>query len=206
MSRPYGTKDDIRSLVMTERGPMLVFTVMDWVTRTRTLIFRRLAMWSLLVFILYVVCYVPMIVIFDLLFSGDVTCMSFVYLTVLFVVLITFGTFLVYSYRVSKPPAGVYANGIGLIDGTFLPYLTMTGVARDRRYGLLKTDQVVFHTGSTDEEGDPWAGKTPRLPFEFLRMDGLMAVIDILANDTTRGAPLMKGPELIIYGPGGAIR
>jgi hypothetical protein len=185
---------------------MLVFTEEDWTKRTKTLIFRRLGSWALLLFVLFIFCYMGLLVSLGDLAGNLDLCLAFPFIVSLFMVTLVVGTLAVYLSRVSLAPAGVYVNGVGLADGSFLPYLTMTGVERDRRYGRLRSDQVVFHMGERIPQPPSWGDPTPRLPFEFLRMDGLMAIIDILANDPTRGPPLRKEPELIIYGPGGAVR
>ena len=209
MNRPYGHRKVVNADLETERGSMLVYTVDEWRSRTRSLIIKGLARSTLILMYSY---FLGTIVF--LLWSGLLEDEGnlfyrffdlFPFCTVLFFIILVVTISIVYISRMSKPLAGLYELGIGLIDGTFLPYLTMYGVERDRRYGPFRSDQLVFYSGEVKKQGAIWGDRTPRLPFDFLHMDGLVTIMEILDSDPTRGPPLRKAPDLVIYRPGGPV-
>jgi len=189
---------------------MLVYTEEQWRYMTGAIVVRRLASRFLVLLFVFFLASIP--VIFMLETQWDWVSMSFVMLfvfpltTLLFVIILIMSLMASHRTATRMPPAGVYENGIGLANGMFLPFLTMNGVERNRRYGLIRSDQVVFHTGEMMRVGTIFDDPTPRLPFDFLRMDGLMAIISILEEGHTHGPPMRRGPELIIYGPDGVVR
>lgn len=210
MDRPYGSKNDVNADLETQRGLMLVYTVDEWRLRNRSVKVKGLTRLVLIMIYSYFLGSLLLLWWTGLLEDeGNLFYRLFDLfpcITVLFFTITVVSISIAYYSKMSRPLAGVYENGVGLSNGTFLPYLTMFGVERDRRYGPFRSDQVVFHTGEVKGEGSLWGDSTPRLPFEFLEMDGLVTVMEIMDRDPTRGPPLRKEPELVIYGPGGPVR
>jgi hypothetical protein len=206
-SLPYGSSKVSSVDIGTQRGRLLVYSVEDWSARNRLLKARSLVKWVYISLLLYVPVSLLVLWLTGVAAEGGgpfILYTAFPVCGAIYLVILLIGLFVSYQMKLRTPMAGIYEKGVGLADGTFLPYITMFGVERVRGYGPLRSDQVVFHTGHVKRKGPVWFDPTPRLPFDFLRMDGLKAIINILEGDPTRGRPMRRAPELIIYGPGGA--
>ena len=197
-SLPYGVPEVTDEDILNQRGRMLVYSHDSWTQRNRMLRARSLVKWVYITLLLYFPGSLAVLYITGLSERGDnffILFEAFPFCTVGYLVILTVLLTLAYRTLNRRPLAGIYENGVGLADGTFVPYMTMGGVERDRRYGPLRSDQVVFYTEHVERRGLFWIDPTPRLPFDFLRMDGLKAVIDILDADPTRGPPCARPPS-----------
>jgi hypothetical protein len=182
------------------RGSLLLWDAKEWGARNHTLIVKNLSIYIIPPMLMFIVLWIWIMVsasgsrlLFD--FQEEIVNILFV---IAILLMLIYGIYRVYMGR---PLGGIYENGIGLPGGRFIPYQMISSIERNQRYGILGADVVVIH--SREWTGGPWVDPHPRLPFWFLKSEGLKEIMRILNSDPSRGHSLKEEPELVVYGSNG---
>ncbi len=203
-SSTEGTTPGLKIPVDEARGRLLVYDEAEWRSRQKRVVFEWALKMAGGLLLLYLIVYALAIWSSTDLLDDGYTLRRlrtlFPACTAFYLMLIIDGVAIVYLWEMRRPTPGIYQHGLQLPEGEFVPYLAVGWVFRDRRQRILPRDRILL---SARPDGGPrGAGGRWSVPFSFLGMDGLVALVERVKESRAQGPPEQEPPRLVVYGEG----